>query len=366
MTSPAIPPRDADPAAVVADFERRARVHGTPCGAGVMVWRAWGEGPPVLLAHGSHGAWSHWIRNIDALAADRTVWAPDLPCYGDSAMAPEPDHPGFAGVVAAGMRQLMAPDLPVDIVGFSFGGVMATHLAALHPDLVRRLVLVDVGGLGTPLGQVHTERVRGLDGEARRAALRANLLGLMLHSPDSVDELALHLQAKNGFRGRFNPGHLVMPNGVLDALPQVTAQVDAIWGACDGPHPDPPAQETALRRLRPDMEFRVIPGAGALGHVRRRRGLQQRAARTAGATSEAGARVLAREWIAKSASPEKMSAIVAAATAPLRPANSSLPRHAPRGGNRDRKMIRESKRMPPVMRQFGMVFGCSLYLPGQM
>ena len=63
-------PTDAEPPAIVADFECRARRFETPCGNGSLVWRTWGSGPPVLLAHGGHGAWSHWIRNIDALARE--------------------------------------------------------------------------------------------------------------------------------------------------------------------------------------------------------------------------------------------------------------------------------------------------------
>ncbi len=258
----ASPPTDVDPAAVVADFERRARRFETPCGDGALVWRAWGSGPPVLLTHGSHGAWSHWIRNIDALAAERTVWAPDLPGYGDSAMPPREDQAAISDALAVGLRQLVAPDLPVDIVGFSFGGVAAAYLAAAHPKLVRRLILVDTGGLDTPMGVVELQRVRGLEGDARRAALRDNLLGLMLHHPGSADALALHLQELNGFRGRLNPASLVLPDKLLEVLPRISAQVDAIWAEHDRPHPDPAVQEAALRRLKPDLDFQVIPDAG--------------------------------------------------------------------------------------------------------
>lgn len=253
---------DADPAAVIAGFERRARRFETPCAEGSLVWRAWGSGPPVLLAHGSHGAWSHWIRNIDALAAEHTVWVPDLPGYGESAMPPHKDHASISDVIAMGVRELIAPDLPLDIVGFSFGGVAGAYLAAFHPDLVRRLILVDTGGLDTPVGAVDLRRVRGLEGEERRAAHRANLLGLMLHDPSSVDDLALYLQERNGLRGRLNPASLVLPDRLLKVLPQVSAQVDIIWGEHDRPHPNPAAQKDALRRAHPDAELRVISGAG--------------------------------------------------------------------------------------------------------
>lgn len=251
-----------DPATLVTAFERRARRFETPCGSGSLVWHAWGSGPPVLLAHGSHGAWSHWVRNIDALSAERTVWVPDLPGYGESATVPREDQETISAVIATGLRQLIPHELPVDIVGFSFGSIACTHFAARHRALVRRLIVIGMGGLGTPMGQVELRRVRGLEASDRSAALRANLLGLMLHNPKSVDELALYLHELNGFRARLNLRSLVGFDGLLDVLPLLTVQLDAIWGAHDRPHPNPPIQEKLLRRFQPDIDFRVIPDAG--------------------------------------------------------------------------------------------------------
>jgi pimeloyl-ACP methyl ester carboxylesterase len=255
-------PAEADPAAIVADYERRARRYETPCGEGVMVWRAWGSGAPLLVTHGSHGAWSHWIRNLDALSATRTVWAPDLPGMGESAPPPAPTHEAISAVLAAGLRRLIGPDLPVDVLGFSFGGVAAAHLAALQPGTVRRLILVGAGGLDTPVGRVEMHRVRGLEGEARTEALRLNLLGLMLRHRASADALAVHLQELNGFRGRLNPAELVLPDRLIRILPEVPCQVDAMWGEHDRPHPDPALQLAALHRVRPDAELRVVEDAG--------------------------------------------------------------------------------------------------------
>ena len=255
-------PPDAAPADIVAELDRRARRFETPCGDGVLVWRAWGSGPPVLLAHGAHGAWSHWIRNIDVLAAARTVWAPDLPGYGESALTDPADQETIAAALALGLRRLIAPErLPLDVVGFSFGGVAGAYLAAGHPDLVRRLIIVGSGGLDTPVGRVDMQRLRGLDGEARHAALRANLLALMLHHPESVDELAIHLQVTNGLRARLDPGPLVLPDRLLQALPQISAQIDAIWAEHDRPHPVEAGQEAVLRRFQSDIDFRVIADA---------------------------------------------------------------------------------------------------------
>jgi pimeloyl-ACP methyl ester carboxylesterase len=246
----------------IQEFEAKARRFETPCGDGALVWRSWGSGPPVVLAHGSHGAWSHWIRNIEVLASAHTVWVPDLPGYGESALPPSAHHAAISAALVAGLRQLLESKASPDFVGFSFGGVVSAHLAVRHPDFVRRLILVGTGGLDTPLGDIKLKRIRGLEGEERRAVNRDNLLALMLHDPASVDDLALEIHALNGSRARLDPISLVLPDRLLEALPRITVQVDAVWGERDRPHPNPQLQEAVLRRFSPSMDFRVIRDAG--------------------------------------------------------------------------------------------------------
>jgi pimeloyl-ACP methyl ester carboxylesterase len=177
-------------------------------------------------------------------------------------MAPGRDHAAIASVIAMGLRRLIPSKLPLDLIGFSFGGVVGAYFAALYPELVRRLILVATGGLDTPMGHVDMRRVRALVGDERRAAHRANLLALMLHDPASVDELALYIHETNGVRARLDPTPLVLPDKLMSVLPQLTVQIDAIWGAHDRPHPNPSVQEAALRRHQPKLDFRVIPDAG--------------------------------------------------------------------------------------------------------
>jgi pimeloyl-ACP methyl ester carboxylesterase len=252
----------ADAAALIKDLESRARRFETPCGDGFVVWHAWGNGPPVLLLHGAHGSWSHWIRNIDALAAERTVWAVDIPGFGASDLPPSVDHRGIIDVLAAGLRQLLDSELPMDIVGFSFGGVIAGYLTAFYPELVRQLILVGAGGLDTPKNMIDMRSVRGLEGDERLAMQRHNLLAVMLHHPASVDTLALYLQEFNVRRGRYSPAPLVLPDRLLAILPNIARPLNAIWGEYDHPHPNPSVQEDVLRKFQPNMEFRVVADAG--------------------------------------------------------------------------------------------------------
>ena len=258
--------REQDPAALVAAVEARGRRIDTPCGDGTMAWRVWGDGhhdrPPVVLGHGAQGAWSHWIRTIDALAEHFTVIAADLPGQGDSAVPATHDHPGISSAIAAGLRSIVGEGKRVDLVGFSFGGVAFSYCAALFPQVARRVILVGCGGLDTPHGHIDLRRVAGLKGEERRARLKANLLGLMLHHPDSVDELAMHLLMTNARKARLTAPELVVPDMLVKVLPDIRVPVDALWGEFDRPHPDPARQAAVIRSIQPDTDFRVIADAG--------------------------------------------------------------------------------------------------------
>ncbi len=103
----------------------------------------WGEGPAELvLLHG--GAQNAHTWDTVAMALGRPLVAIDLPGHGHS---DAPAH-GSLGVranaadVASAMAQL-APDAKA-VVGMSLGGLTTIALADQHPELVRRVVLVDV------------------------------------------------------------------------------------------------------------------------------------------------------------------------------------------------------------------------------
>src|ERR1700738_1120477 len=127
-----------------ADFVSRTESLGTraiiPCEAGAMVWRIWGEGPPLVLLHGASGSWTHWIRNVLPLAERFRVLVPDMPGFGDSDSIPEPHTaPGLADLVTAGLDSVAPPAGQIDLAGFSLGGIIAGLVAARLGPRVRTL-----------------------------------------------------------------------------------------------------------------------------------------------------------------------------------------------------------------------------------
>jgi pimeloyl-ACP methyl ester carboxylesterase len=253
-----------NPAAAIAALDARARHETTPFAAGSMAWRIWGDGPPLVLLHGASGSWTHWIRNIPALAARFRVLVPDLPGFGDSDAPPEPHTVEvLAEAVAAGLDALALPAL--DLAGFSFGGIVAGHVAARLGRRVRTLALVGVGGLGLP--RAPTRPLVAITPDMARddveRAHRENLTILMLADPTRVDDLAVFLQMDNVRRSRFKSGKIPESDALVRVLPAIEARVVTIFSSRDafvGASLD--ERRRLLTRLRPDVDFRVLDGPG--------------------------------------------------------------------------------------------------------
>ena len=105
-----------------------------------LVWGT--EEPEIVLIHG--GAQNAHTWDTVALALDRPLVAVDLPGHGHSDHRDDgPFGPRENAVdVAVAIREL-APNAAM-VVGMSLGGLTSIALAAHAPDLVRKLVLVDV------------------------------------------------------------------------------------------------------------------------------------------------------------------------------------------------------------------------------
>lgn len=236
-----------------------------PCGDGTMVWRRWGSGRPLVLLHGGGGAWNHWIRNIGALAAERSVWVPDLPGFGESALLAEGgDADTLIGAVEDGARAAFGEEA-CDIVGFSFGGMAAGFLAASLPARVRRLVLVGTPGMGlSSRSQVELRSWRKLtDPAEREAAHRYNLKAMMLHDAASIDDLALALQVQNTLRERFKYRRVAYTDALARELPKVNCSVYGIWGAEDVLFKSSQDELRAILKISPGFrELEFIAGGG--------------------------------------------------------------------------------------------------------
>jgi len=97
-------------------------------------------GTPVVFCHGLFGQGKNWTAIAKALVADHRVTLVDLPDHGQS-----PWSDRFDFVVAADqVASLLTADDPVTLVGHSMGGKISMLVALRHPELVARLVVVDV------------------------------------------------------------------------------------------------------------------------------------------------------------------------------------------------------------------------------
>lgn len=256
-----------DPEAAILEVESSARRFETPCGNGRMIWRKWGAGRPVLLLHGGSGSWLHWLTSIPVLAQRYTVWAPDMPGFGDSDLPPQPyTLDAYAAVVERGLQSLVTDAARLDVVGFSFGGSVAARLARRLDGRFHHVILSGVNFLppsGLKRRPVSLRRIE--DPADRIKGVRHNLRAMMIAHERNIDDLALHLYSLDTARRRAPRVPFSGFTGIRDDLPRARAQgqLAVISGADDqviGHGGE--AQAEALRSLRPDAQYQSLEGAG--------------------------------------------------------------------------------------------------------
>ena len=224
------------------------------------------EGPAggsvVVLVHGLGGRAEDWRNLAPYLAkAGCRVYLPDLIGYGRS-QKPADFSYSVHDEAAVVLGFLDALDLEqVDLGGWSMGGAIVQHVAADHPQRVRRLMLFDSAGLfvlptwdtrlftpGTPaeLDQLDTL--------------------LMPHPPNVPGFVARDILRVSNHRAwiihRALDAMLTGQDATDKLLPQLKMPVLIVWGADDKITPLSLGQ--TMHRMLPQSELDVVPGCGLL------------------------------------------------------------------------------------------------------
>ena len=224
-----------------------------------------GTGRPLLLLNGLGAHHRMW----DPLVAELT---------GASLVF---DWPGLGRSPSAGLRGRTVPhfvrlaeDLiaehghaEVDLLGYSFGGIIAQHLAFLRPDLVRRLVLVATtpgfgGAVGRPLAMASLSTpLRYYSQRYLEATARFTSRG--------DDDLDPEFLARSAELRKLHPpsvaayyGQMVAANTstTLRRLPRLSQPTLVVHGSEDAIVPV--ANGYLMAHRIPDARLFLAPGAG--------------------------------------------------------------------------------------------------------
>lgn len=150
-----------------------------------------GDGPPLLLLHGTGGHAEAYARNMAAHAEHFHVYAIDMVGHGYTG---KPDVkfyiPDFASHVLAFMDAIGAKK--VSISGESLGAMVGSWIAAEHPDRVERLVMNT--GMLMPLDDRQSmidvlERSRKATGGLTLESVRKRMEWLMYDVKNVPDEI---------------------------------------------------------------------------------------------------------------------------------------------------------------------------------
>lgn len=225
-------------------------------------------GPLLLILHGLLGAGRNWQGIGKQLARQRRVALVDLRNHGQSPWSDEMTYPAMAGDLVALIEKAGVTE--ADVVGHSMGGKAAMTLALLRPELVRRLVAVDIAPVayGGTTFQHYLRELRRLDlaalgrrtavdaaltGSIPEPAVRAFLLQNLAVRPDglgwqaNLDRLAADLPGIVGFpaelKDRRYDGPALFIRGELSEYVTERGWAEA-------------------RQLFPNAELQTVPGVG--------------------------------------------------------------------------------------------------------
>ncbi|WP_010484947.1 alpha/beta fold hydrolase [Pseudomonas sp. S9] len=241
---------------------------GRPVRYGVM-----GEGPAMVLVHGTPFSSQVWRRIAPLLASHYCVYYFDLLGYGQSEMVEGEDVSlGVQNHLLAALIEHWGLDKP-HVVAHDFGGATALRCRILNQLAYTTLTLIDpvaIAPWGSPFVQhvrQHQQAFNGLPGYIHEAILAAYIQGSVCH-PMAEHDLQHYTKPwlGEGRQGAFYRQIAQMDQRYTDEVQGAYASLDCpvllLWGEQD--QWIPIERGEALARQIANCQMVRVPGAGHL------------------------------------------------------------------------------------------------------
>lgn len=239
--------------------------------AGTVAWDRFGDGPPLVLVHGTPSSSFLWRNVVPPLAGRFSVYVLDLVGYGDSERGAEIDMSVAAqGRAFAELLRSLGLER-AGLVGHDIGGATVLRAHLVEGAAASRIALVDAVAINpwnTPTTRhirEHLEAYRTMPAHIYEQVVTAHL-ATAVHRPLGGDVLAGYLAQWEGEEGQAAYFQKIAQwteedVGVLaPLLGSIAVPVRIVWGADDRWLDLEVARR--LQRAIPASKLTVIPAAG--------------------------------------------------------------------------------------------------------
>jgi pimeloyl-ACP methyl ester carboxylesterase len=232
-----------------------------------------GRGAPVVYLHGPFG--QEWDDFLDDLAAHRRVYAP---AHAGAEETEDLEHlDGIPDLL------LYYDDLfdrlgleRVDLIGHSFGGMVAAEYAATFRDRIGKLVLIDAMGLWRDEAPVQDHLLVAPE----------KLVKLLFHDPSKPEvaaklampkeRAAMNAAIVKRFGALAGTSHFIHPipeRGLSRRLRRIKAETLIVWGAQDALVP--PVYAADFAASIPHARVAMIQNAGHMPQIEQRKAVTE-------------------------------------------------------------------------------------------
>jgi pimeloyl-ACP methyl ester carboxylesterase len=238
---------------------------------GTVRYDVLGEGPPLVVVHGTPASSYAWRRVAASLAGEWTVYTYDLLGYGSSDKRAGQDVSlGAQTRLLAGLLDHWELDRPA-VAAHDLGGAITLRTHLLERRDFRAIALLDPVALapwGSPFFRLVRDNVavfEQLPSAIHRGAVTAYLRGAF-NRPMSDEALAPYVEpwlgakGQNAFYRQIAQADQRYTDEVEPLYGEISAPVLILWGEKDGWMP--PETGRRLRDAIPGSELQLVPGAG--------------------------------------------------------------------------------------------------------
>ncbi|HTT38891.1 MAG TPA: alpha/beta hydrolase [Burkholderiales bacterium] len=238
-----------------------------------------GNGEPVVLLHSSGSSSAQWHTLAEQLSERYQAIVPDLYGYGGTGNWPggRPFHLDCEAEIVLAL--LAHVNEPVHLVGHSYGGAIALHLAGSCLDLVRSLTLIEPAAFHLLRGMdsAALAEITGIGNAVRRAVVRGEYVSGFERFADYWSAPAAYADVP-AYKRYAMAAHL--PKIALEfhaTLNEPTRLEDFRWITaptlllCGTTSPSPARRVCdLLARILPHARVKCITGAGHMAPVTHR------------------------------------------------------------------------------------------------